>query len=151
MEDVHFIINLYSFPLSLVPQTNPSFPRLCQLPPPKQNNFLKLPPPFLLTPLFWGYLNTQVRINKMLNSLYYQPCRSRLTPRKDPFIFVTPLGFISLRNACWIFFQTLSRTGWRKLWFALSKFGQKIWRWLGTLDFLYFVWLTIQYDGFTVL
>ena len=23
--------------------------------------------------------------------------------------------------------------GWRKLWFALSKFNKKIWRWLGTL------------------
>ena len=33
--------------------------------------------------------------------------------------------------------------GWRKLWFALSKFSQKTWRWLGTLDFLYFVWFTI--------
>ena len=36
-----------------------------------------------------------------------------------------------------------SRKGWIKLWFALSKFSQKIWRWLETLDFLYFVWLSI--------
>ena len=33
--------------------------------------------------------------------------------------------------------------GWRKLWFALSKFYQKIWRWLGTLGYLCFVWLAI--------
>ena len=30
--------------------------------------------------------------------------------------------------------------GWRKLWFILSKFNQKIWRWLGTLVYLHFVW-----------
>ena len=35
------------------------------------------------------------------------------------------------------------RKGWRKLWFALSKFNQKIWRWLGTLVYLYFVWFVI--------
>ena len=33
--------------------------------------------------------------------------------------------------------------GWRKLWFAISKFNQKIWRWLGTLVYLYFVWFVI--------
>ena len=35
------------------------------------------------------------------------------------------------------------RKGWRKLWFALSKLNQKIWRWLGTLVYLYFVWSVI--------
>ena len=35
------------------------------------------------------------------------------------------------------------RKGWRKLWFALSKFNQKILKWLGTLGFLYFAWFTI--------
>ena len=33
--------------------------------------------------------------------------------------------------------------GWRKLWFALSKFNRKIWSWLGTLRYLYFVWFVI--------
>ena len=28
-----------------------------------------------------------------------------------------------------------SRKKWRKLWFDLSKFSQKMWRWLGTLGF----------------
>ena len=32
---------------------------------------------------------------------------------------------------------------WRKLWFALSRFNQKIWRWLGTLVYLHFVWFVI--------
>ena len=35
------------------------------------------------------------------------------------------------------------RKGWRKLGFALSKFNQKIWRWLGTLVYLYFAWFVI--------
>ena len=35
------------------------------------------------------------------------------------------------------------RNGWRKLWFALSKFNQKIWRWLGTLVNLHFIWFVI--------
>ena len=35
------------------------------------------------------------------------------------------------------------RKWWRKLWFALSKFNQKIWRWLGTLVYLHFVWFAI--------
>ena len=35
------------------------------------------------------------------------------------------------------------RNGWKKLWFALSKFSQKIWRWPGTLGFSYFVWFAI--------
>ena len=44
------------------------------------------------------------------------------------------------------FFENLfppRRKGWKKLWFALSKFNQKIWR-LGTLVYLYFVWVAIQ-------
>ena len=32
-----------------------------------------------------------------------------------------------------------NRNGWRKLWFALSEFNQKIWRWLGTLGYLFFM------------
>ena len=36
-----------------------------------------------------------------------------------------------------------SRNRWRKLSFALSKFNQKIWRRLGTLGHLYFVWFVI--------
>ena len=35
------------------------------------------------------------------------------------------------------------RKGWRKLWFALSKFNQKIRRWPGTLVYLYFACFVI--------
>ena len=41
------------------------------------------------------------------------------------------------------FFENLflpRQKGRRKLWFALSKFNQKIWRRLGTLVYTYFVW-----------
>ena len=44
------------------------------------------------------------------------------------------------------FFENLfppRQKGWRKLWFALLQFNQKIWRWLGTLVYLYFVWFLI--------
>ena len=40
-----------------------------------------------------------------------------------------------------------SRKALRKPWFTLSEFSQKIWRWLGTLGYLYSVWFVI----FTVL
>ena len=35
------------------------------------------------------------------------------------------------------------RKRWRKLWFYLLKFNQKIQRWLGTLSYLYFLWFII--------
>ena len=34
----------------------------------------KTQPLFLLAPLFWGYLNSQIRINRMINSLDYHSC-----------------------------------------------------------------------------
>ena len=46
------------------------------------------------------------------------------------------------------------RNRWGKLRFALSKFNHKIWRWLGTLACLYFIWFTsekiatLMKDGF---
>ena len=45
------------------------------------------------------------------------------------------------------------RKRWRKLWFALSNISYKIWTWLGTLGFLYFVWFAVflKCNGFTVL
>ena len=38
-----------------------------------------------------------------------------------------------------IFCFPQNRRGGRKLWFALSKFNQKIWRWLGTLVYFHLV------------
>ena len=43
---------------------------------------------FLLTSIFWGYLNSQVSINKMGKSLDFHPCLSRLTPRIYHFMFL---------------------------------------------------------------
>ena len=61
----------------------------------------------LLTPVFWGYLKPQVRINKMVNSIDYHPYTSRSASKVHHFIFLkTPSGFISLQDACWIFSET---------------------------------------------
>ena len=49
----------------------------------------------------------------------------------------------SRQKSFWKSFPFNSRKGWRKLWFALSKFNRKIWRWLGTLGFLYFFWFVM--------
>ena len=68
MDEVHFIVNQYSFPLPLASQTNPSFLKVSHLPLSQAEQIPKLFPLLLLTPLFWGYLNSQFRINKMLKS-----------------------------------------------------------------------------------
>ena len=48
---------------------------------------------FLLFPFFRGYLNPQVRINKMVNSIDYHPFPSRLASRIHLFTFLeTSLG-----------------------------------------------------------
>ena len=52
LNEVHFILNLYSFPLPLVPQANPSFAEVSHLPPSQAEQLPKLPSLFLLTPLF---------------------------------------------------------------------------------------------------
>ena len=60
--------------------------------------------PFLLFPLFQKYLNPQVRTSKLVNSVVYHPCPSRLASGIHPFIFIwRPYGFTSFQNACWIF------------------------------------------------
>ena len=87
-DEIHFIVNLYSLLLSLVHQAGPSLPKLSHLPPPKQKNFQNSPSLFLSTPLFWGYLNSQDKINKIVNSLNYHPCASRLASRIHYFMFL---------------------------------------------------------------
>ena len=42
LDEVHFIVNLYSF-LPLVPQVTSSFPKVSHSPPPRQNNFQNSP------------------------------------------------------------------------------------------------------------
>ena len=52
---------------------------------------------------------------------------------------------LPLKSPDRIFWKSVSSktkwVGWRKLWFALSIFNQKIWKWLGTLVFSHLVWL----------
>ena len=87
LDEVNSTVSLYSSPRHLVTQANPSFLKASHLPPPSLNNFQNSHPLFLLTPLFWGYLNSQVRINKRVNRPDYHPCPSRLASRIYPFIF----------------------------------------------------------------
>ena len=127
LDEVYFVVNLYSFPLPLVHQANSSFSKVSHLSPSQVEQIPKIPLPllFLLTLLFWGYLNSMIRINKMVNSLDYHPCPSRLASRIHPFIFLyTHEGFISLslQNACWIFSQTLI---FHHMW---EKFSN-LWSW----------------------
>ena len=42
-DEIHFAVDRYSFPLSPVPQANPSFHQVSHLPPLKQNNFQSSP------------------------------------------------------------------------------------------------------------
>ena len=58
-----------------------------------------------------------------------------------------------LRTPGRIFWKSVShnsRKRCRKLWFALSKFNQKIWRWLGSLGCLYLVWFVIFLNVMTL-
>ena len=59
------------------------------------------------------------------------------------FLLMPPVPHLKLQVE---FFENLfppRRKRWRKLWFALSKFNQKIWRSLGTLVYLHFAWFVI--------
>ena len=52
---------------------------------------------------FQIYLNPQVGINKLVNSVSYHPCPSRLASGIHPFIYFFKLrSILSLQNACWI-------------------------------------------------
>ena len=73
-----------------------------------------------------------VRIRKWIESMHFYSCPS--SPLKTP----GTTFFLKIR-----FPQGPRTKGWRKLWFALLKFNQKIWRWHGTLVYLYVVWFII--------
>ena len=51
--------------------------------------------PFLMFPLFQKYLNPQVRANKMVNSVVYHPCPSKLGSRIHTFIFLNSFRALS--------------------------------------------------------
>ena len=46
LDEVHFIVNLYSLSLALVPQANPSFRKVSHLPHSQVEQLPKLPPLF---------------------------------------------------------------------------------------------------------
>ena len=72
---------------------------------------------FLMFPLFQKHLNTQVRANKLVNSVVYHPCPSILASRIHPYPYFFKLlkGFISLQHACWIFSDLYIPSRMRKL------------------------------------
>ena len=58
---------------------------------------------FLMFPFFQKYLNPHVTTNKMVNSVLYHPCSSRLASRIHLSYFFKLLRATSLQNTCWIF------------------------------------------------
>ena len=76
------------FPYPWSPKANPSFVKVNYLLPSQAEQLPKLPSLFLLAPLFWGYLGSQVAINEMVSNLDYHPCPSRLASRIHPVLFL---------------------------------------------------------------
>ena len=140
-------------------------------------------------PLFQKYLNPQVRTNKLVNSVVYHPCPSRLASGIHPYFFFSPecllnflrtdlyippcvgkfFQFMAFKLECiksmhfylcpssplkipdTIFWRSVFPNGQeqrrlRKLWFALLKFSQKIWRWLETLVYLAIFFMIYNFD-----
>ena len=68
------------------------------------------------------------------------PPKSKLSPK----FLSSPPGRVKLLISPSQCFSKIcfpnSRKGCRNQWFALLKFNQEIWRWLGTLGYLYFAW-----------
>ena len=84
---------------------------------------------FLQNPLTWGIFTHGLPHSKFApNVLSSRPRQKEITHSS------TQYSFENLFHP---------RAGWRKLWFTLSKFSQKIWRWYGTLGFSYFLWFAI--------
>ena len=85
LNEVHFLVNLYSFPYPWSPRQ--TLHQGQPFAPSQAEQLAKLPHPrlFVLTPLFWAYF--QVKINKMVGSLDYHPCPSRLASTINPLYF----------------------------------------------------------------
>ena len=59
---------------------------------------------FLIFPHFQKYLNPQFRTKKLVNSVFYHPCSSRLASQGYTFLYSFKLlRVLHLHNACWIF------------------------------------------------
>ena len=59
----------------------------------------------MMFPHFQKYLNPLVRTKKLVNSVFYHPCLSRLA---SGIRFFKLLRVLSLQNACWIFWIVYS-------------------------------------------
>ena len=111
------------------------------------------------TIFFWCFFNPLVRTNKLVNIVDYHLCSTMCEKKVSIYgvpirKWIESMHFYScpsspLKTPGTTFFLKIRfpqgpRTkGWRKLWFALLKFNQKIWRLLGELIYLYFVWFLI--------
>ena len=97
-------------------------------------------------------------LNKFLSNLYIQPWLGKNFKFMVLIFLENALNLGIFTHApikvegnysfspCSIFSKIYFRqqqNGWRKPWFALSKFNRKIWSWLGTLRYLYFVWFIL--------
>ena len=78
LDDVHFIVNPYSFPLLLVTQANSSFPKVCHFPCPLSGRITSNTPPL-----------------------------PKISPNDTSFHISTnsPGLFLYLQNACWFFLK----------------------------------------------
>ena len=80
-----------------------------------------------------------IHIRKWIESMHFYSYPS--SPLKTP-------GTIFWKS---VFLKGQEPRGWRKLWFALLKFNHKIWRWHGTLAYLYVLWFMIFLNVMTLL
>ena len=89
LDEVHFIVNLCGLRLPLVPSSSKSFlPLGKSFAPSQAEQFPKLYHSFSVYPLFWGYLNFEVGINKIVSNFDYHPCPWLLASRINSFIFL---------------------------------------------------------------
>ena len=84
---------------------------------------------------------------KCIESSCFYSCSPSSLKTLSQVLIIAPKarGKYSFRQATFFRKSVLATAerGGGKLSFALSKFRQKIWRWLGTLDYLYFVLIGI--------
>ena len=106
------------------------------------SHFFKLPRVFSLQNVYWIFSDLYIPscVGKIFQFIVFTFLENAL----NLCIFTrAPVAHSKLQVK---FFDNLfppRQKKWRKLWFALSKFNQKIWRWLGTLVYLYSVWFVI--------
>ena len=125
LRDIFFHISIYPLRLDLSPKFFLNF----------LSNF-DIPPCVGNFQIYAGHIS-----RKRIASRHFYACPSPLKIRLQ--VLVITLYAEANYSFPKAAFSPNSRDGWSKLWFALSKFSQKIRRQLETLGFLYFVWLAI--------